>query len=65
MKIIASRTVCIGAGQCVFSAPESFDQDDDGKVVVLDDSPEPGAALAAVREAVEVCPSRALSLVAD
>ena len=30
MKIEADRDVCIGAGMCVMTAEEVFDQDDDG-----------------------------------
>jgi ferredoxin len=59
MKITADRDVCIGAGMCVMSAPEVFDQDDDGVVVVLEaDVPAEHAAAAA--RAVASCPSGAL-----
>ncbi|MCH6160872.1 (4Fe-4S)-binding protein [Streptomyces sp. M600PL45_2] len=62
MRVVADTTVCVGAGQCVLSEPAVFDQDDvDGTVVVL--SERPGEArLAGVREAVDICPSQALSL---
>ena len=59
MKIIADRDVCIGAGMCVMSAPEVFDQDDDGVVVVLEVDVPPEHAVAAAR-AVASCPSGAL-----
>lgn len=59
VQVHADRDVCIGAGLCVLSAGEVFDQDDDGIVVVLDEHP---ADAAAAREAVENCPSGALSL---
>ena len=36
IKIAADRDVCIGAGMCVMTAPELFDQDDDGIVVLLE-----------------------------
>ena len=46
MRIEADTEVCIGAGQCVMTAPELFDQsDDDGVVIVLE--PEPGPQFAA------------------
>ncbi|MEU0744476.1 ferredoxin [Streptomyces sp. NPDC006134] len=62
MKIAADTDRCVGAGQCVRTAPELFDQgEDDGLVVVLD--AEPGEALLpAAGEAVDLCPARALSL---
>lgn len=62
MKIVADTGKCVGAGQCVRTVPELFDQgEDDGLVVVLDAEPK-GALLAAVGEAVDLCPARALSL---
>lgn len=62
MRIEADTDICIGAGQCVMTAPEVFDQrDEDGVVVVL--QPEPGPAdEAQAREAVGLCPSGALRL---
>ena len=61
MKIIADTARCVGAGQCVLTEPDLFDQTDDGTVVVVDDTPR-GEQLARAREAVNVCPSQALSL---
>ncbi|ADD39885.1 ferredoxin [Stackebrandtia nassauensis] len=62
MKIKADREVCVGAGMCVLTAAELFDQDDDeGRVLVLQPEPHPDQ-VAAAREAVELCPSGALSL---
>jgi ferredoxin len=53
---------CVASGQCVLIAPEVFDQrDDDGMVILLDDSPA-AARDAVVREAALVCPSAAISL---
>ena len=51
------RDRCIGAGNCVLNAPELFDQDDDGLVVLLDGAGADGPAAA---RAVASCPSRAL-----
>ncbi|MEU5421572.1 ferredoxin, partial [Streptomyces sp. NPDC020667] len=39
MRVTADRTVCIGAGLCALTAPDVFDQDDDGLVTVLDSAP--------------------------
>ncbi|MFT4051492.1 MAG: ferredoxin [Microbacterium sp.] len=61
--IEARRATCIGSGQCVFAAPDTFDQDDDGWVVVLQAEPGSPAELAAAKQAVQICPSRSLSLV--
>ncbi|WAL64998.1 (4Fe-4S)-binding protein [Amycolatopsis cynarae] len=63
MRIVADTTRCVGAGQCVLTDPEVFDQsDEDGTVVVLVERPDD---LEKVREAVHICPSQALSLVED
>jgi ferredoxin len=62
MKIATDRERCIGAGQCVLNAPDVFDQDDEGTVVVLDDHPSP-VQEPAVRAAEHACPARVISLV--
>jgi ferredoxin len=56
-----NRDRCIGAGLCVLTAPEVFDQADDGLVVLLSPSP-PDESDEDVREAVRRCPSGALTL---
>ena len=63
IKIIADTGRCVGAGQCVLTDPDAFDQsDEDGTVVVLRDTPADDEAVKRARVAVEICPSRALSL---
>jgi ferredoxin len=62
MEIRADTGVCIGAGMCVMTAPEVFDQsEDDGTVVLLTPHPAPGRE-EATRQAVRLCPSGALSI---
>ncbi|GLW64411.1 ferredoxin [Actinomadura rubrobrunea] len=62
MKVVADRNVCIGAGNCVMTAPDVFDQsEDDGTVVLLQDSPSEEQE-AAVRRAVSLCPSGAIAI---
>ncbi|WP_030293825.1 ferredoxin [Streptomyces katrae] len=64
MKIIADVDKCIGAGQCMFTEPELFDQnEDDGTVVVLISELESELLAQKAREASYVCPGRAISLV--
>ncbi|WP_327298322.1 MULTISPECIES: ferredoxin [unclassified Streptomyces] len=59
MRVTADREVCVGAGLCALTAPEVFDQDDDGVVTVL--AGEPGDKdRAAAREAGMLCPSGAV-----
>jgi ferredoxin len=64
MKVVADRDVCIGAGMCVMTAA-MFDQDEDG-IVMIDDAEEvPAEEQRRVRNAVSLCPSGALRLIAD
>ncbi|KOX27190.1 MULTISPECIES: ferredoxin [unclassified Streptomyces] len=60
LRITADTSVCIGAGQCVMTAPDLFDQDDIGTVVVLRDRAVPAEA-ESVHEAAYLCPSRAIT----
>ncbi|MFI7455747.1 ferredoxin [Nonomuraea sp. NPDC049714] len=61
MHIVANTDVCVGAAQCVLTEPAVFDQDSDGTVTVLVERPEGDQARSA-QLAVELCPSRALSV---
>ncbi|MER7956492.1 ferredoxin [Streptomyces sp. NPDC096030] len=60
-RLSVDRGRCIGAGMCAMTAPEVFDQDDDGLVLLLDPEP-PAADRAAARMAAGVCPSGAITL---
>ncbi|MEU3310179.1 ferredoxin [Nocardiopsis sp. NPDC055551] len=65
MKIIADTDRCVGAGQCVLTEPELFDQsEDDATVIVLDETPR-SELIEKAREAVHLCPGQALSLEAS
>jgi ferredoxin len=65
MRVVTDTARCVGSGQCVLTEPAVFDQsDDDGTVVVLIEHVE-GDRLKAVEEAVDMCPSQAISLEAD
>ena len=60
MHVQADREVCVGAGNCVLTAPDVFDQDDDGLVTLLDPNP-PTARDGDVEKAVRMCPSGAVT----
>ena len=65
MRIVTDTGRCVGAGQCALTEPAVFDQsDEDGTVVLLTDHAE-GDTLAKVREAIDLCPSQALSIKED
>ncbi|MEV4247910.1 ferredoxin [Streptosporangium canum] len=62
MDIKADTDRCIGAGMCALTVPEVFDQsEEEGTVVLLDAAP-PASRETAVRRAVQLCPSGALSV---
>ncbi|GGY18812.1 (4Fe-4S)-binding protein [Streptomyces xanthochromogenes] len=61
MRVSADREVCVGAGLCALTAPAVFDQDDDGLVDVLTPDPD-RAQQPAARQAVNLCPSGAVSI---
>ena len=62
MKVSVDRTRCVGAGQCVRTAPEVFDQDEaEGLVVLVASRPE-GEVEACVRKAALLCPAQAISI---
>ncbi|MEV0168414.1 ferredoxin [Nonomuraea fuscirosea] len=62
MKIKADESVCIGAGMCALTVPAVFDQsEEEGTVVLLQEAP-PQDLEEAVRRAVTLCPSGAISV---
>ena len=62
LRVAADRSKCMGAGMCALNAPGVFDQDEDeGLVVVLDAEP-PAERRDAVRDAANLCPASAISL---
>lgn len=61
MRIEANEDRCVGAGQCVRTAPGVFDQDEDGVVVAVAPHPEP-ALRDLVRAAAYLCPVGAITL---
>jgi len=60
MELLVDRGKCMGSGNCSFHAPHTFDLDDQMKVVVMDPD---GDSADAVANAVEGCPTKAISIV--
>lgn len=62
MKVTIDQNACASSGNCVMNAPEVFDQrDDDGVVVLLDETP--GDDLAeGTRRAATACPASAIHI---
>ncbi|MDT3439104.1 MULTISPECIES: ferredoxin [unclassified Pseudofrankia] len=61
-SVAVDREQCIGSGICVVYAPDFFTHDDEAKAMVVGEAD--GADQAAVRTAVEACPTSALALLA-
>jgi ferredoxin len=62
MKVIAHQDKCVAAGQCVMFAPDVFDQrEEDGVVVVLDESPDSSRS-DEVHLAASACPAQAIHI---
>ncbi|WP_246178215.1 ferredoxin [Actinomadura decatromicini] len=62
-RLNVDRELCLGAGRCVLTDPDLFDQDeDDGRVLLLTGPDEEPEVTAAVRRAVQFCPTGALTL---
>ncbi|MFH8793576.1 ferredoxin [Streptomyces sp. NPDC017941] len=61
MRVTVDTDVCIGAGQCVLTAPKVFTQDDDGFGELLAGCVEP-VDDPLLREAARACPVRAITL---
>jgi ferredoxin len=64
MKVQVNANVCAGFGVCLGLCPEVFELHDDGYAIVRV-SEVPQEFEDAVREAVNQCPSRAISLSED
>jgi ferredoxin len=61
ISVRVDRDVCQNHGQCVFSAPQVFELDEEGELVQLQD--EVGEDLReAVEEASDVCPVQAITI---
>ena len=61
IKIVVDRDVCQDHGQCVFAAPQVFELDEEGKLVVLQEEvDEPLRDV--VEEAADVCPVQAITI---
>jgi ferredoxin len=61
MRISVKHDRCCGAGLCADSLPTVFDQDDDGVVVLLTETPDE-STWKAVEEAEFTCPSGAIMI---
>ncbi|HUQ40124.1 MAG TPA: ferredoxin [Acidimicrobiales bacterium] len=61
MRIVVDFDLCQSNGQCTRVAPTLFEVRDDGFLYVLDESPDAGLR-GLVEEAIEACPTAAISV---
>ncbi|MGH9110265.1 MAG: ferredoxin [Acidimicrobiales bacterium] len=64
MKVVVDMDVCASNAVCMGIVPEVFEVRDDGILYVLDEHP-PEALRDRLEEAVNSCPTGAISLVED
>jgi ferredoxin len=63
MKVVVDKDKCVGAGQCVITASDVFDQDeDDATVILLQENPAP-ELYEEVRQAASLCPALAIQVI--
>lgn len=61
MRVVVDLAVCQDHGQCCFAAPEVFELDAAGQLVVLVENPDESLR-DKVEEAADVCPLQAITL---
>ncbi|MFI6850134.1 ferredoxin [Kitasatospora sp. NBC_00085] len=59
LRVTADRESCVTSSLCVYRLPEVFDQDAEGRVVVLDGTPPDGLRRELLR-ARRGCPTRSI-----
>ena len=64
MKVTADNTKCVVSDMCVYRVPAVFDQDEDGRVKILDPSP-PAELAEEIRRAERGCPVGAITVEED
>ncbi len=62
LQIEVDRGLCIGSGDCVDTAPDVFQLDDEDKAVVVDPD---GASVDDVVQAASNCPVSAITVVGE
>lgn len=60
-KVVVDRAICLKAGQCYYLQPSVFRADSQGWPEIVVQHPE-GDELEAAEDAVEICPSGAITV---
>lgn len=61
IKVVVDRDVCQNHGQCAFAAPQVFELDEEGELVVLQEEIDESLR-DNVEEATDVCPVQAITI---
>ena len=61
-EIKVDRDLCMGSGMCIVYAPGTFAHDEETKAIVVDPEGDP---IDAIRNAVQACPTSAITLVTE
>jgi ferredoxin len=61
VRVSTDQDLCIGAGRCQLTAPDVFEADDDGLVVVLHANPDE-ARRGDVEASARLCPAGAITI---
>ncbi|AVZ76426.1 hypothetical protein SLUN_33675 [Streptomyces lunaelactis] len=64
MRVTANSETCAVSSLCVYRVPGVFDQDEDGLVLVLDESPAE-SLYEEIRRAARGCPTKSIRVVED
>lgn len=62
VRVSVDRQRCCGSGNCVMTAPEVFDQDEDQGLVMLLDPRPPAELDERVARAADMCPAGAITV---
>ncbi|AUG78922.1 ferredoxin [Kitasatospora sp. MMS16-BH015] len=61
LRVSADRESCVTSSLCVYRLPQVFDQDAEGRVLVVDEQP-PDGLLRELQRARRGCPTRSIRL---
>jgi len=64
MRVVVDHSKCTGLGMCEAEAPDVFEVQEDGSLLLLKEFPD-DAERSEVEAAVEGCPTEALRIVED
>ncbi len=61
MRVVVDMLMCVGNAHCMVAAPEVFEVQDDGSLLLLQEHPADDL-LEKVEEAARLCPAQAIAI---